>query len=114
MRRSKPPRPPSTRPLGESLPALKASVSQFKLSLEGVRFECCCRKGKSQKREITCSKCGSPLTKIVTPTRKAHLICSTAGCCVAPVKSFLTEREMWEWLERGWILTSEKCQDGTS
>jgi len=89
-------------------------MSRFELTVEGVRFECRCWEGQFQERKITCFKCGGALTERVWSAGNAELMCSTMGCHPAPLKSFATETEMRDWLERGWNLTAEKCREDIS
>ena len=66
--------------------------------------------GKFVRREVRCPNCGARVEEQTVLGAAAYLLCpSNNKGCIKPIKSFGTETEMRDWLERTWQSAANIC-----
>ena len=78
---------------------------------DGVVFVSECVNHIFKPRELLCPICNGILREEVAPGGRTSLLCSNPGpSCVSPVKTFESEREMYQWRDNIWEVIARTCR----
>jgi hypothetical protein len=79
---------------------------------DGVVFVSQCVNHIFKPRELLCPICNGVLREEVATGGRTSLFCSTSGpTCVSPVKTFESEREMYQWRDSIWEVIARTCRE---